>query len=31
MNPELPLLVTVAMIVWVIWLPLQFAHSPKRR
>jgi hypothetical protein len=23
MNPELPLLVTVAMIVWVIWLPLQ--------
>jgi hypothetical protein len=23
MTPELPLLVTVAMIVWVIWLPLQ--------
>jgi hypothetical protein len=25
MNPELPPLVTVAMIVWVIWLPLQCA------
>ena len=24
MEPELPLLVIVAMIVWVIWLPLQF-------
>ena len=25
MQPELPLLVIVAIVVWAIWLPLQFA------
>jgi hypothetical protein len=24
-DPQLPLLVIVAMLVWAIWLPLQFA------